>query len=87
MLLSSPMFTKAWIRRQGGPAITVAAPDASPSDVYVRSVTVNGAPWSRSWVPASLLNEGGEIRFALEGQPDRNWGTGPGDLPVDHGMP
>lgn len=87
MLLSSPMFTKAWIRRQGGPTITVTAPDASRSDVYVRSVTVNGTPWSRSWVPASLLNEGGEIRFALAEEPNRSWGTGPGDLPVDHGMP
>jgi len=87
MLLSSPTFTKATIRRQGGPTITVTAPDASSSKVYVRSVNVDGEPWSRSWVPASLLNEGGEIRFSLAEQPNRTWGTGAGDLPVDHGMP
>lgn len=87
MLLSSPTFSQARIRREGGPTIVVRAPEASPSDVYVRSVTVDGAPWSRSWVPASVLNDGGVIRFALGEQPDPRWGTGPGDLPVDHGMP
>ena len=87
MLLSSPTFPKAWIRRTGGPTITVTAPDASESGVYVRHVRVDGAPWSRSWLPASFLNEGGSIQVTVGEFPDRTWGTGPSDLPVDHGMP
>ncbi|MGW3623992.1 GH92 family glycosyl hydrolase [Streptomyces sp. NPDC000880] len=84
MLLSSPMFPKAWIKRDGGPTITVTAPAASADNVYVQNVRVNGRTHSQSWLPESLLNRGGEVVVNVGPTPNTGWGTGAGDLPVDH---
>ena len=83
MLLSSPIFPKAWIKRNGGPTITVTAPQASDENIYVQSVKVNGRPYSRSWLPESLLNQGGEVLVNVGPQPNTSWAVRPGDLPVD----
>ncbi|WP_299039742.1 GH92 family glycosyl hydrolase [uncultured Pseudokineococcus sp.] len=87
MLISSPTFTQVRIHRDGGPTTTITAPQASRADVHVRGVRVDGRPWSRSWLPASVLLEGGHVRVAVGEEPDRAWGTAPEDRPVDHGMP
>ncbi|MFI7614674.1 GH92 family glycosyl hydrolase [Nonomuraea terrae] len=83
MLLSSPMFPKAWIKRGDGPSITVIAPEAGPDAVYVHGVQVNGKPSSRSWLPESLVDRGGEVKVDLGATPDQSWGTAAADLPVD----
>jgi predicted alpha-1,2-mannosidase len=84
MLLSSPIFRKAWIRRAGGPVITVTAPQASAQNVYVQRVRVDGRPYSRSWLPESLVNKGGEVTVDVGPTPHTSWATRPADLPVDH---
>ncbi|MFI6739056.1 GH92 family glycosyl hydrolase [Nonomuraea sp. NPDC050451] len=83
MLLSSPMFPKAWIKRGNGRTITVSAPQAAPDAVYVQDVRVNGRAYTRSWLPESLLNQGGDIVVTVGATPDTSWATAPGDLPVD----
>lgn len=86
MLLSSPTFPTVWIKRHHGPTITVSARGAGEKAVYVQSVQLDGRPHSRSWIPASVLNRGGDFRFVVADQPQRSWGAGPADRPVDHGM-
>ncbi len=84
MLLSSPSFPMAQIKRRGGATITVTAPNASPQNVYIRGVRVGGRAWTKSWLPAAVLNDGGDIRVDVSSVPDKRWGTAPGDLPVDY---
>jgi len=80
MLLSSPMFPKAWIKREGGPTITVSAPQASASNVYVQSVRLNGQDHGASWLPESVVNQGGEVVVNVGPSPNTGWGS----APVDH---
>ncbi|WP_345566421.1 GH92 family glycosyl hydrolase [Nonomuraea rosea] len=84
MLLSSPMFQKAWIKRGNGRTITVTAPRAAPDAIYVQDVRVNGKAYSRSWLPESLLNRGGDVVVNVGATANTSWGTATGDLPVDH---
>jgi predicted alpha-1,2-mannosidase len=84
MLLSSPMFQKAWIKRGNGRTITVTAPQAAPDAIYVQDVRVNGKAHSRSWLPESLLNRGGDVVVNVGATANTSWGTATGDLPVDH---
>ncbi|MEU6263583.1 GH92 family glycosyl hydrolase [Saccharopolyspora shandongensis] len=79
MLLSSPMFPKAWIKRNGGPTITVTAPQASPTNIYVQSVQVDGHDHPQSWLPESALNHGSDITVTLDATPNHAWGTAPID--------
>lgn len=84
MLLSSPVFTSAVVHRAGGKDLTITAPAASDANRYVRSTTVDGKASTRSWLPESFVNGGGTITTAVGPTPNRAWGTGKGDLPVDH---
>ncbi|MGW2035289.1 GH92 family glycosyl hydrolase [Streptomyces sp. NPDC001811] len=84
MLLSSPVFPKARIRRDGGATLTVTAPRASAENVYVRGVRVDGRPQTRSWLAESVLDHGGDVVVDVGATPGTSWGTRPDDLPVDH---
>ncbi|MEV4178241.1 GH92 family glycosyl hydrolase [Nonomuraea sp. NPDC049709] len=84
MLLSSPMFQKAWIKRGNGRTITVTAPQAAPDAIYVQDVKVDGRPHTRSWLPESLLNRGGEVVVNVGTTANTSWATAAADLPVDH---
>ncbi|MEV0997323.1 GH92 family glycosyl hydrolase [Nonomuraea sp. NPDC050202] len=84
MLLSSPMFPKAWIKRGNGRTITVTAPQAAPDAIYVQDVKVNGRTHTRSWLPESLLNRGGEVVVNVGATANEQWATAAADLPVDH---
>ncbi|WP_286959698.1 MULTISPECIES: GH92 family glycosyl hydrolase [Arsenicicoccus] len=83
MLLSSPVFPRAWIRRDGGATIRIDAPAASPDHVYIDRVRVNGRPWTRSWLTEGVVNDGGVVRIDLRRTPNTRWATMPGDRPVD----
>ncbi|SFJ81867.1 alpha-1,2-mannosidase, putative [Amycolatopsis sacchari] len=78
MLLSSPMFPKAWVKRDGGPTITINAPGASASNIYVQNVRLDGRAHAESWLPESVVNRGGEVTFTLGSTPSK-WGTPPVD--------
>lgn len=81
LLLASPLFARVRIRRAGGPAISINAPQAAPQTPYVRSLYVNGRPSTKAWLPESFVAEGGTLVFRLSQTPDVGWGGGAGDAP------
>jgi len=81
LLLTSPLFPEAAIRRANGVTITVRASGGTPAAAYVRALRVNGRPSTRAWLPASFAADGGELAFTLGDEPDPRWGTGPSDRP------
>ncbi|NHC44806.1 glycoside hydrolase family 92 protein [Motilibacter sp. K478] len=84
MLLSSPVFERAWVHRAGGPTVTITAPQASDENVYVQRVSVNGKPgYTRSWLPESLFLNGGTVTVEVGATANTAWGSGAADLPVD----
>jgi predicted alpha-1,2-mannosidase len=81
LLLTSPLFPEAVIRRANGVTITVRAAGAGASAPYVRALRVGGRPSTRAWLPASFVARGGDLTFSLGDAPDPRWGTAPGDAP------
>src|SRR5256714_292671 len=81
LLLASPLFARARIRRAGGPVININAPRASAQTPYVRSLRVNGRLSTRPWLPESFVEGGGTLEFRLSATPDVNWGGGAADAP------
>ncbi|WP_328529857.1 GH92 family glycosyl hydrolase [Nocardioides sp. NBC_00368] len=84
MLLSSPVFERVTIHRGNGVDIVIESPQASAENIYVRAVTLDGKPLTRSWLPESVMTRGGTVRIDVGAQPDRAWGTAEADLPVYH---
>ncbi|MBP2335131.1 hypothetical protein JOF41_001309 [Saccharothrix coeruleofusca] len=85
MLLSSPVFPRARINRDGAPTITITAPNASPSNVYVRGVRYDGRDHGRSWLPERFVTGGGHLVVDVAATPNTSWGVE--ELPVDHVLP
>ncbi|SIR30708.1 GH92 family glycosyl hydrolase [Micromonospora avicenniae] len=89
LVLSAPLFTRAVINSGPGRDITINAPDASAKNMYIQSVRVDGKKSTKTWVPASLVEKGGKLDFALGSKPNLSWGTSPADAPPSfgHGRP
>jgi len=84
MILGSPLFRKAVVTRPNG-SFTVIGNGAGTNAPYVQSLTYDGKPWSRSWLPASFLAKGGTLAFELSDKPNTGWGTADRDLPPSFG--
>lgn len=79
-VIGSPLFTRAVVRMDNGKSLVVNAPSNSPSNVYVQSLSVNGTPWDKVYIPHSVLADGAVLDFRMGSSPSR-WGCGPDALP------
>jgi putative alpha-1,2-mannosidase len=84
LLLAGPVFPKAVIIRGNGVRMTITARSGEDTDGFVQSAGLDGAPWTRSWLPESFVQRGGTLTVTLGAQPRIGWATEPGDLPKDH---
>ena len=73
-VIGAPAFTQSTLSVPGG-TFTVSAPAASPTNVYVQSVTLNGAPLATPVIHHSDLKAGGTLVFEMGANPSR-WGQG-----------
>ncbi|KAK6956042.1 hypothetical protein Daesc_001312 [Daldinia eschscholtzii] len=58
--------------------------DANYENIYIQNVTVNGKPWTKSWISHSLFNEGWTMELVL-GNKESEWGTKLEDRPPSWG--
>jgi putative alpha-1,2-mannosidase len=73
-ILGTPAFPQATIAVQGG-TFTITADQASPDNVYVQSVMLNGAPQASPVFHHSDLKAGGTLSFVMGPTPS-SWGQG-----------
>jgi predicted alpha-1,2-mannosidase len=83
LVFNSPMFTQEVIHLAGGKTLTVNAPNASTTNFYVQSLTVNGTATTRNWLPAATWQSGATLSFTLGSTPG-TWGTGTADGPPSY---
>ncbi|KAL8294783.1 hypothetical protein RB600_000647 [Gaeumannomyces tritici] len=55
--------------------------DAGYENIYVQRTTLNGAPYSRSWITHGFFAEGGVLELVLGPVESTSWGTGDEDIP------
>jgi len=71
-VVGAPAFTQSIVSVPGG-TFTVSAPDASPENIYVTSVTLNGAPLATPLLHHADLKPGGTLVFQM-GPTATTWG-------------
>jgi predicted alpha-1,2-mannosidase len=85
LVLGSPLFPKITLHRQapGGAKadLIITAPKASTNTPYIQSLKVNGKPTTKTWLPESFTQKGGTLDFDLGTEPNKSFGTNPGDEP------
>jgi predicted alpha-1,2-mannosidase len=73
-IVGTPAFPQATFSVAGG-SFTVTADGASPDNVYVQSVTLNGAPLTSPLIHHADLKAGGTLGFVMGPAPS-TWGQG-----------
>jgi predicted alpha-1,2-mannosidase len=81
-IIGSPLFDKATIRLENGKTFTIRAKNQGPKNVYIRSATLNGQPFTQSYLMHETLMNGGELVFTLGSSPNTRWGSSDTDIPV-----
>ncbi|MDE3067979.1 MAG: GH92 family glycosyl hydrolase [Verrucomicrobiota bacterium] len=76
----SPLFPEATIHLENGRQIVIRGVHASAKNCYVQSLTINGTPATRLWLPFDTLRNGATLVFNLGNHPSR-WGTGASNAP------
>jgi len=79
LLVAAPLFPRAVIHRDHGRSIRINAAGADAQ--YVQSLSVNGRPSTRPWLPESFVAHGGTLTFKVGTTPNTTWGSATADAP------
>lgn len=78
--IASPLYEKVVIdlgnRFGRGKTFTIEATNASRTNKYVQSATLNGKQLENFWFPASELLKGGKLTLEMGDKPNTQWGIG-----------
>ncbi|ROW03656.1 hypothetical protein VPNG_07222 [Cytospora leucostoma] len=87
-LISAPFFQSVSVThpRTGRTArvVVVEGWDPGYESIYIQSVTVNGEPWTKSWIGHEFFTEGWTMELRL-GVNESSWGRGSEDRPPSFG--
>lgn len=85
-IISSPLVDKVTLKLDPkffkGRSFTVVAKNNSPTNVYIQSATLNGKPFTHSWISQDEITAGGKLVLNMGPTPNKNWGSAPADRPV-----
>ncbi len=82
-LITPPFFQEVSITSKlTGKTATVRNANFDPTyrDIYVQNATVNGKPWTKSWIGHEFFTEGWTLELTL-GASESSWGTKVEDRP------
>lgn len=79
LTVNTPLFDRAEIALPTGRTIRLSAPGASGRHrlKYINAMSIDGTPSEQTALPESIIVTGGELKFVLAAQPDKNWGSDP----------
>lgn len=80
-IIGSPLFEKVVIHLENGKQFVIEARNVSGQNIYIRSATLNGKTYTKSWFPHDVITKGGTFVFEMDPKPDFNWGTSKADRP------
>ena len=73
-IIGSPLFNSATLDVGDGKTFTVKAVGNSDENMYVQSVTLNGKPYTKSYIDYRDIVAGGTLELVMGPQPSK-WGT------------
>ncbi len=79
--IGSPLFGKAVLTLEKGKTFTIEAQNNSPENKYTQSASLNGKPFTRTWISHDEITAGGKLVFQMGPEPNKKWGSHPDDAP------
>jgi predicted alpha-1,2-mannosidase len=72
-ILGRPFVARAALNLPNGKRFTVIADGLDDAHTYVGAVTLDGKPLDRAFLKHEELMAGGELRFTMQAEPNRDW--------------
>ena len=79
-IIGSPLFQKAELNVGDGKTFTVLAKNNSDKNIYVQRATLNGKPYTKSYISYDEIINGGTLELVMGPKPSK-WGTAKADRP------
>ncbi|MCW3122112.1 MAG: alpha,2-mannosidase [Flavipsychrobacter sp.] len=80
-VFGSPMFDEVVMQVPGDKQMTIHAKNNSKLNMYIQSVTLNGRPYTKTYIDHATLLKGGVLEFTMGALPNKEWGSKPSDWP------
>jgi len=80
-VIGRPFVDEATIDLPNGKHFRVLAENMSDKNRYVARVVLNGKPLDRSYIRHEEIMSGGELRFVMGPEPNKEWGTSKSSRP------
>jgi predicted alpha-1,2-mannosidase len=80
-VLGAPLFKKVTLTLENGKVVTINAPKNSAENRYVTTLTVDGKPYTNTWLSHKALQKGEVINFNMSATPNKARGTKATDVP------
>jgi len=80
-VIGRPFVERAVLRLPNGKRFTITTEGLSDARPYVGAVFLNGTPLLRSFITHGEILAGGELKFVMQAQPNRDWAAKPSERP------
>jgi hypothetical protein len=87
LTVNPPLFDRVDIALPAGKFIQMSAPGASgPNRMrYIKRLHIDGRPTDKTYLPESIIYDGGELAFTLSPRPSKGWGAAESSAPPSFG--
>ncbi len=86
-VIGRPFLPRATLNLPNGKRFTVIADGLNEKHGYIGSATLNGKPLNRAYLTHQEIIAGGELRFTMQKEPNKNWATDTTQLPYSMSSP
>ena len=80
--IGTPLFERVTIHLENGNEFVISTDGVSDKNIYIQSATLNGQPYTRSYLTHAAIMEGGELAFVMGPEPNPDWASRDSDMPV-----
>lgn len=71
--IGSPLFNQVKISLPEGKAFTLTAKNLSDGNIYVKSVTIDGKPWNKSYITHQQIIDGANVELEMTSEEGNVW--------------
>lgn len=71
--IGSPLFPEVKMHLANGKTFVVRAENVSDENIYIQSVTVNGQPYTKSYITHEMIMQGDTVHFVMGNKPGPVW--------------
>ncbi|MGB0524728.1 MAG: GH92 family glycosyl hydrolase [Flammeovirgaceae bacterium] len=80
--IGKPHLEEVNLQLESGKQFKIRAQNLSEQNRYIQQVTLNGKPYSKSFITHEDIMNGGEMVIKMGQSPNKEWGSSKGDIPA-----